>query len=212
MPPSFPGLTLLYSFLAPSSPFSSSSLACAKKNKIWNFAQFFWGHLEIDMETPQNDFQIYRPINDTWQAVFSLAGDIGGVSLKRALKMQLRGVNLRSVGHSSQKLLPGNDFWTFPHLYPHLNQKRLARYRLWVYKFENRSVGSPYLSPSAPKRTKQNSNFCFFWHRLLLIPSLPLTPIALIVLITNHRCMKLYYEISQRFLGQIATIQHRLIC
>ena len=30
------------------------------------------------METPQNDFQIYRPLNDTWQAIFSLAGDIGG--------------------------------------------------------------------------------------------------------------------------------------
>ena len=30
------------------------------------------------METPQNDFQIYRPINDTWQAVSSLGGDIGG--------------------------------------------------------------------------------------------------------------------------------------
>ena len=29
------------------------------------------------METPQNDFQIYRPINDTWQAVSSLGGDIG---------------------------------------------------------------------------------------------------------------------------------------
>ena len=109
------------------------------------------------METPQNDFQIYRPINDTWQAVFSLEGDIAGgisknrfrtitfdwsvllgylaiwlfgcaqkpcpsgVSLKRALKMELRGANLRAAGHSSQKLLPENDFLIFPHLYPLLN-------------------------------------------------------------------------------------------
>ena len=30
------------------------------------------------MVTPENNFQIYRPINDTWQAVFSLEGDIAG--------------------------------------------------------------------------------------------------------------------------------------
>ena len=29
-------------------------------------------------------------------------------------------------------------------------------------------MGSPYQSPSAPERTKQNSNFCFFRHRLLV--------------------------------------------
>ena len=71
------------------------------------------------------------------------------------------------VGHSSQKLLPESDFWIFPHLYPLLNYKRLGVDRLWVYKFENRFVGSPYHPSSAPKRPKQNSNFCFFWHRLL---------------------------------------------
>ena len=53
-------------------------LDCAKKNKSWNFASIFWGHLKGGIETPQNDFQIYRPINDTWQAVFSLEGEIGG--------------------------------------------------------------------------------------------------------------------------------------
>ena len=41
-----------------------------------------------------------------------------GVSLKRALKMQLRGVDLRSVGHSSPKLWPKIDFWKFPQLHP----------------------------------------------------------------------------------------------
>ena len=36
------------------------------------------------METPENDFQIYRPINDLRLAVFSLAGDIaGGISKNR---------------------------------------------------------------------------------------------------------------------------------
>ena len=49
-----------------------------KKNKSWNFAQFFWGLLEVGMESPKNDFLIYRPINDTRQAVSSLGGDIGG--------------------------------------------------------------------------------------------------------------------------------------
>ena len=54
------------------------TLACAKKNKSWNFASVFWGHLKGGMETPQNDFQIYRPINDPRRAVCSLEGDIGG--------------------------------------------------------------------------------------------------------------------------------------
>ena len=48
------------------------TLACAKKNKSWNFASVFWGHLKGGMETPQNDFQIYRPINDPRRAVCSL--------------------------------------------------------------------------------------------------------------------------------------------
>ena len=52
------------------------TVACTKKK--WNFAQLFWGHLKGSKETPQNDFQIYRPLNDTWQAVFSLEGDIAG--------------------------------------------------------------------------------------------------------------------------------------
>ena len=54
------------------------------------------------------------------------------------------------------------DFWIFPHLYPLLNYIRLGVDRLWVYKFENRFVGSLYHPSSACKRTKQNSNFFYF--------------------------------------------------
>ena len=43
---------------------------------------------------------------------------LSGVSLKRASKIQLRGVDLRSVGHSSQKLSAENYFRKFPLLYP----------------------------------------------------------------------------------------------
>ena len=41
-----------------------------------------------------------------------------GVSLKRALKMQLRNVDLRYVGTSIQKLWPKMDFVNFPLVYP----------------------------------------------------------------------------------------------
>ena len=63
---------------------TSVMASLCQKNKSWNFASVFWGHLKGGMETPQNDFQIYGPINDTWQAVFSLEGDIaGGISKNR---------------------------------------------------------------------------------------------------------------------------------
>ena len=52
-------------------------VACAKKKSL-NFASASWWHLKVGMETPENDFQIYRPINDPRRAVCSLAGDIGG--------------------------------------------------------------------------------------------------------------------------------------
>ena len=85
-----------------------------------------------DMEPPQNDLQIYSPINKPWQAVFSLEGDIaGGISKNR----------FRTITFD----------WSV----------------LWVYKFENRFVGSPYHPSRAPKRTKQNSSFSFYWYRLL---------------------------------------------
>ena len=49
---------------------------CQKKSL--NFASSSWWHLKVGMETPENDFQIYRPINDPRRAVSSLGGDIGG--------------------------------------------------------------------------------------------------------------------------------------
>merc|ERR1711888_427573 len=45
---------------------------CQKKKKSLNFASSGSWHLKVGMETPENDFQIYRPINDPWQAVFVL--------------------------------------------------------------------------------------------------------------------------------------------
>ena len=48
------------------------TLACAKNKKSLNFASSGSWHLKVGMETPENDFQIYRPINDPWRAVCSL--------------------------------------------------------------------------------------------------------------------------------------------
>ena len=42
------------------------------KKKGLNFASASWWHLQVGMKTPENDFQIYSPINDPWQAVFLL--------------------------------------------------------------------------------------------------------------------------------------------
>ena len=39
------------------------------------------------------------------------------VSLKRVQNMQLRNVDLRSVGHTNQKLSPKIDFWDFHYVY-----------------------------------------------------------------------------------------------
>ena len=47
-------------------------VACAKNKKSLNFASSDSWHLKVGMETPENDFQIHRPINDPWQAVCSL--------------------------------------------------------------------------------------------------------------------------------------------
>ena len=47
-------------------------VACTKNKKSLNFASSGSWHLKVGMETPENDFQIYRPINDPWRAVCSL--------------------------------------------------------------------------------------------------------------------------------------------
>ena len=41
-------------------------LACAKKKSL-NFASSGSWHLKVGMETPENDFQIYWPINRGWR-------------------------------------------------------------------------------------------------------------------------------------------------
>ena len=53
-------------------------LACTKNKKSLNFASSGSWHLKVGIRTPENDFQIYRPINDPWHSVSSLGGDIGG--------------------------------------------------------------------------------------------------------------------------------------
>ena len=63
-----------------------------------------------------------------------------GISLKRAQKMQLRNVDLRSVGHSHQKLSPKIDFWDFQHAYllEHLTNfhswklNRIEKSKWWI--------------------------------------------------------------------------------
>ena len=67
------------------------TVACAKNKKSLNFASSGSWHLKVGMETPENDFQIYRPINDPWRAVCSL-------------EREYRWGNI-------QKSLSGNNFW-----------------------------------------------------------------------------------------------------
>ena len=63
----------------------------------------------------------------------------------------LRAINMPEWG------IPENS----PTYIPFLNYKRLAVDRLWVYKFENRFLGSPYQPSSATNSPKQNSDFFF---------------------------------------------------
>ena len=45
------------------------SLAWTKKKKNWIWASLFAGQFQNGVRTPQNFFQIYRPINDSWLAI-----------------------------------------------------------------------------------------------------------------------------------------------
>ena len=67
------------------------AIACAKNKKSLNFASSGSWHLKVGMETPENGFQIYRPINDPWRAVCSLE----------------RGYRWGNI----QKLFLGDNFW-----------------------------------------------------------------------------------------------------
>ena len=44
-------------------------LAWAKKKKFWIWASVFAGQFFIGIRTPQKNFQIYRPINDSLLAI-----------------------------------------------------------------------------------------------------------------------------------------------
>ena len=72
-------------------PNEDYAVACAKDKKCLNFASSGSWHLKGNMETRENDFQIYRPINDPRRAVCSLE----------------RGYRWGNI----QKLLSGNNFW-----------------------------------------------------------------------------------------------------
>ena len=61
----------VYALLAHQHLISKCLLACAKKKSL-NFAPSGSWHLKVGMETPENDFQIYRPINDPRRAICSL--------------------------------------------------------------------------------------------------------------------------------------------
>ena len=90
-----------------------------------------------------------------------------GVSPKRESKMQLRDVNLRSLGHSNQKLWPKVDLGEFHHVYPLEHLKSFATDRLWVYNAEIFFVASFDHIKSAVRRTKPNSKKKLFWDTLL---------------------------------------------
>ena len=73
-----------------------------------------------------------------------------GVSLKRAQKMQLRNVDLRSVGHSNQKLSPKIDFWDFHRVYPLENLKPISPKESLI-KLKNQNYGSIINIKNKPK-------------------------------------------------------------
>ena len=60
--------------------------------------------------------------------------------------MQLRQVDLRSVGHSNQKLSQKIDFQEFHHVNPLEHLKWVAPRYLWVYKFEK--IHEAYFCPT----------------------------------------------------------------
>ena len=82
------------------------------------------------------------------------------VSLKGSRKMQLSNVDLRSVGHSYQKLSQKIDSQEFHHVYPPEHLKWVAMRYLWVYKFEKKSHGLSFTHPkSCSERQSQNQIF-----------------------------------------------------
>ena len=48
---------------------NGSTVGWAKKSKFLIWAFLFAGHLQNGVRDPPKKFQIYRPINDRWQAI-----------------------------------------------------------------------------------------------------------------------------------------------
>ena len=95
--------------------------------EVWCSDMFFgWAKLGF-MNIRYLAIWIFGKVRRTWPS---------GVSLKRAQKMQLRQVDLRSVGHSNQKLSQKIDFREFHHVNPLEHFKLFATDRLWVYNAE----------------------------------------------------------------------------
>ena len=67
----------------------SWTLGWAKKTKILIWAFLFAGQLQNGVRNPQKKFQIYRPINDRWQAIFVLGSVLMGKRPKNGQKMTI---------------------------------------------------------------------------------------------------------------------------
>ena len=78
--------------------------------------------------------------------------------------MQLRDVDLRSLGHSNQKLWPKVDLGEFHHVYPLEHLKSFATDRLWVYNAENFFVASFDHIKSAVPTENRNLKKVFSGH------------------------------------------------
>ena len=66
-------------------------LACAKEEEkigilLVLLVTKIWWHLKVGMETPQNDFQIHRPLNDHCRALFSFRGNIAEIISKNRFR------------------------------------------------------------------------------------------------------------------------------
>ena len=67
----------------------ASPLGWAKKSKFLILAFLFAGHLQNGVRDPPKKFQIYRPINDRWQAIFVLGSVLMGKRPKNGQKLTI---------------------------------------------------------------------------------------------------------------------------
>ena len=69
--------------------FHVCTLGWVKKSKILIWAFLFAGHLQNGVRDPPKKFQIYRPINDRWQAIFVLGSVLMGKRPKNGQKLTI---------------------------------------------------------------------------------------------------------------------------